>query len=95
MKIANIWQRNPSNLLNDLRNFNELFRKDVTYNDIKSHKKPGFHPPFRRYLTPPSPSPQPFWVRNMVKQFLNDLFSDMLKDDLTLPVKVYLVPQTF
>ena len=27
----------------DLRNFNEIFRKNVAYNNIKSHKKPGFH----------------------------------------------------
>ena len=24
-------------------NFNETFRKDVTYDNIKSHKKPGFN----------------------------------------------------
>ena len=36
MTIANI---NTDNLLNDLRNFNEVFRKDVTYDEIKSHKK--------------------------------------------------------
>ena len=28
-------------LLNDLKNFNEIFRKDVPYDNIKSHKKPG------------------------------------------------------
>ena len=27
-----------------MRNFNEIFRKDVTYDNIKSHKKPGLHP---------------------------------------------------
>ena len=32
-----------------LENFNEIFRKDVTYDNIKSHKKAGFHPLFRRY----------------------------------------------
>ena len=32
-----------------MTNFNETFREDVTYDDIKSHKKPGFHPLFRRY----------------------------------------------
>ena len=32
-----------SHLLNDLGNFHETFRKDVTYDNIKSHKKPGFH----------------------------------------------------
>ena len=31
------------------RNFNEIFRKDLTDDNIKSHKKPGFHPLFRRY----------------------------------------------
>ena len=36
------WQRNSSNLLNDLRNFNEISRKDVTYDNIKSHSKQGF-----------------------------------------------------
>ena len=39
-----------SEKMNDLRNFNEIFRKDVTYDNIKSHKKPGFHPLFRRYI---------------------------------------------
>ena len=28
--------------MNDLRKFNEIFRKDVTYDNIKSHKKQGF-----------------------------------------------------
>ena len=36
--------------LNNLRNLNEIFRKDVTYDNIKSHKKPGFHPLFRRHI---------------------------------------------
>ena len=27
-----------------LRNFNEIFRNDVTYDNIKSHKKPGLYP---------------------------------------------------
>ena len=31
-------------LLNDLRKFNEIFRKDGTYYNFKSLKKPGFHP---------------------------------------------------
>ena len=25
-----------------MRNFNEIFRKDMTYDNIKSHKKQGF-----------------------------------------------------
>ena len=34
--------------MNELRNFNEIFRKDVTYDNIKIHKKTGFYPLFRR-----------------------------------------------
>ena len=37
-------------LLNDLSNFNEIFLKDVTYDNIKSRKKTGFHPLSRRYI---------------------------------------------
>ena len=36
MKIVNI---EGENYLNDLRNFDEIFRKGVAYNNIKSHKK--------------------------------------------------------
>ena len=32
-------QRNSAYLLNDLWNFNEIFRTDVAYDNIKSHKK--------------------------------------------------------
>ena len=45
-----IIDRNSSYLLNSLRNFNENLRKDVTYDNLKSRKKPGFHPLFRRYF---------------------------------------------
>ena len=38
MKIANI-DRNSSELLNDLRSFNEIFRIGLTDGNIKSHKK--------------------------------------------------------
>ena len=30
--------------------FNKIFRKDVTYNNFKSHEKPEFYPLFRRYI---------------------------------------------
>ena len=33
-----------SYLLHEQRNFNVLSRKDITYDNIKSHKKPGLHP---------------------------------------------------
>ena len=33
------WRRDSSYLLNDLRNFHDILRKDVTYDNIKSHKK--------------------------------------------------------
>ena len=35
MKIANIDR-------DILHNFNEIFKKDVPYDNFKSHKKPGF-----------------------------------------------------
>ena len=38
---------------NDLRILNQIFRNDVTYDHIKSHKKPSFSPSFsfsRRYI---------------------------------------------
>ena len=52
MKIANIGKllRNSSYFLNDWRNFNGIFRKHVTHDNIKSHQKPVFHPFFRRYI---------------------------------------------
>ena len=28
--------------MNELKNLNEIFRKDVTYDNIQSHKKQGF-----------------------------------------------------
>ena len=33
-----------------MRNFNEVFRKNVVYDNIKSHKKTGFHPLTRKDL---------------------------------------------
>ena len=33
-----------------MRHFNENFRKDVTYDNIKSHAKPGLHPLSRRCI---------------------------------------------
>ena len=57
------WQRKSSYLLNNLRNFNAIFRKGTTYGNIKSHKKTGFHPLLRRYIfgktTMPPPPPSP------------------------------------
>ena len=38
MKIVNIDRENLY-LLSDLRNFNDIFRKDVTYDNIKIKKK--------------------------------------------------------
>ena len=34
-----------------MRSFNEIFWKDVTYDNIESHKKPGFHSHFIRYIS--------------------------------------------
>ena len=54
MKIANI---DREILLKDLRNFNEIFRKDVTYNIIKSQKTQDFtflEKPQGRQTDPPT-----------------------------------------
>ena len=39
MKKVNIDKRKYLYLPNDLRDFNEIFRKNVSYDNIKSHKK--------------------------------------------------------
>ena len=39
---SSYWRSKSSYLLNELMNFNEIFRKDLTYNNIKSHKNQGF-----------------------------------------------------
>ena len=41
IKIVNIVEKKYWYLLTNLRNFNETVRKDVTYDNIKSHKKTG------------------------------------------------------
>ena len=43
-------RRKPSYHLNDLKNFNEFFRKDEAQNNVKSHKKAGFHPLFGKHI---------------------------------------------
>ena len=37
-------------LPNDLRDFNEIFRKDVTYDNVKSYKKVALHPVSKRCI---------------------------------------------
>ena len=55
--------------MNNLRNFNEIFMKDVTYNNIISHKKAGIGSRYRKYsfgkttVDPPLPSPSLFRVK--------------------------------
>ena len=44
MKIVNINGKKSSYLLKDFGNFKEILRKNVTYDNIKSNKKPGLHP---------------------------------------------------
>ena len=34
-----------------MRNFNEVFRKDVTYDNIKSHKKQGFPFSLKKFIS--------------------------------------------
>ena len=49
-----------------MSNFNEILRKDVTYDNIKIHKKAGLHPLSRRCILEKTtggqidPIPQPF-----------------------------------
>ena len=38
------------NYLYVLNDFLKILRKDGTYDHIESHKKPGFHPLFIRYI---------------------------------------------
>ena len=41
------WQKIVNSEAENLQifsNFHELFRKDVTYDNIKNHKKPGLYP---------------------------------------------------
>ena len=44
MKIVNF---EGENFLTNLRNFNEF---QLTYDNIKSHKKAGLHPLFRKHI---------------------------------------------
>ena len=50
MKAVYIVGEKYSYLLNDMRNFNEIFRKDVAYDNIESRKKVAFHPLSRKYI---------------------------------------------
>ena len=34
----------------DLKNFNKMFREDVTYDNVKKYKKLGLYPLSRRYI---------------------------------------------
>ena len=43
MKIVHIDRIKFSFLLNNLRNFSETFKKDVTYDNIENHKKSGLY----------------------------------------------------
>ena len=47
LKIVNI---EGENLLNDLRIFNEVFRKHLPYDNIKSHGKPRFYLLSRKHI---------------------------------------------
>ena len=49
-KNSSYLQTKTSYILSDSGNFNQVFRKDVTYDNIKSHKKVAFRSPFRRYI---------------------------------------------
>ena len=73
-KNSSYWRRESSYLLDELKDFDEIYSKDVPYNDIISPKEPGPYPLSRKYsfgkttgwgegqIDPPSPSSltQPF-----------------------------------
>ena len=97
MKIANIKQRNSSYLLNDLKNFNEIFTKDVAYDNIKSQQnrislslqKINFWKNDRGDQIDPPPSSR-FRVKLQDKSF----HSFIEWSGLNLPVKIYRVQIT-
>ena len=72
------WQRNSSYFLNNLRNFNEPFRKDVPYDNVKSHKKPGFHPLCRRYVFRKATEGRSIWVLLPQSQLVRNHFLVLL-----------------
>ena len=49
MKIVTI-DKKSSYALNDVRDLNKIFRKDMAYDNVKSYKKAGFHPLSRSYI---------------------------------------------
>ena len=67
----------------------EIFRKDVTYDNIETHKKPGLHPLFGRYicgkttgrvkLTPPPP-PAYLGLKLSLPKLLTKLSNEELKN---------------
>ena len=46
-----------------MRNFNEIIRKDVPYDNINSHKKLGFHPLLPQWGVKLTPLPSHFRVK--------------------------------
>ena len=91
------WQINSSYPLNDLRNLNEIFRKDIPYDNIKSHKKAGFHPLCRRHIFQKTTGgdqidlPSHFRFKSILSQFR---CSWEPKDFLRGPAGVSEYPQT-
>ena len=49
MKIVHIDRKKSSYLFKKTMNFDEILKRDEIYDNIKSHKKPGFHLLYRRY----------------------------------------------
>ena len=49
IKTVNI-EEEIGNLLKYLTKFNEIFRKSVIYDNIKSHKKPGLYPLHDKFI---------------------------------------------
>ena len=50
LKTFEYLRRKSSCFLNDLRNYNDIFREDVPFDNIKSHKKAGLRPLSEDYI---------------------------------------------
>ena len=85
-KMSKLQRMNSSYLLNDLRNFNEIFTKCVTYDN--SHKKTGFHPLQKIHFSNPAPSRDPrIEISNTKMHFLGItlvLLQNILREKISL-----------
>ena len=68
-----------SYFLNDLRNYNETFRKDVALDNIKSHQKVGFQSFSRKHIFGKTTGGGQTDIRALSRLKYTDLFNDLPK----------------